>query len=722
MTRARDLADSADKDITGTLTVDGLTVDGVADVNANNINYTGSSPKINIYENDTTDLNTQLIQTGGDFLVRTLSDDASLTDVRIRVDHSTGNISFYEDTGTTPKFHWSASDERLGLGTQLPEALLDVAYNLPDDTNGIIRPLKLRTTDLANQTNLLAGDGVGILFEIPDQSSGSVGASIDAVKEEDADDDISTNLVFRTSANNETLNEALRIDSSGQVGINTASPAAYLHVNSGLSNLAGLFQSADSGATITLIDNSTTGGSAAEHGLNTVGNELEIRATSNLSFETAGTERCRVDATGVSVTSGTLTTPSVTTNEIRGIGNIVSYHADYDASSNSNHAHLFFVNNSDTPRGGFWNDDFYSKDNLSVGRIIQADGTTEYNTDGTSAITVYSSNTTTGPANYKNYTQVISRNSTDPDYGLVMASSAYVESQTPDTGEYDQHAFVIDNGGRMWAWQSYYAGRTRRGDSGTTTNHRVGDHGFTGYSNTGGTQGEGDYNGYTQIVGRETANSDMVFRVSVAGSDRIHFYANGNGYFDGGADLGNADYAEYFEWADGNPDNEDRRGYSVVLTPDGKMRIATSEDDTADFLGIVSVEAAVVGDSAWAAWTGKCERDRFGQKVYEDYELLCWGPYDEESKSYKTQTTRQAMIDAGREADIPEDAITVVKQRQKLAADYDPDREYTPRKDRKEWQAIGLMGKLPLLKGQPTAPQWRKLFDLNDEVEMWLVR
>jgi hypothetical protein len=203
---------------------------------------------------------------------------------------------------------------------------------------------------------------------------------------------------------------------------------------------------------------------------------------------------------------------------------------------------------------------------------------------------------------------------------------------------------------------------------------------------------------------------------------RIELDAIGNGYFDGGADLGNADYAEYFEWADGNPDNEDRRGYSVVLTTDGKMRIATSEDDTADFLGIVSVEAAIVGDSAWAAWTGKYERDRFGQKVFEDYDLLCWGPYDEDAKSYKTQTTRQAMIDAGREADIPEDAITVTKRRQKLSANYDPDREYIARKDRIEWQAIGLMGKLPLIKGQPTAPQWRKLFDLNDEVEMWLVR
>jgi hypothetical protein len=90
--------------------------------------------------------------------------------------------------------------------------------------------LKLRTTDLANQTNLLAGDGVGILFEIPDQSSGSVGASIDAVKEGGADDDISTALSFKTSANNETLNEAMRIDSSLNVLVGTTN--ANPHINS----------------------------------------------------------------------------------------------------------------------------------------------------------------------------------------------------------------------------------------------------------------------------------------------------------------------------------------------------------------------------------------------------------------------------------------------------------------------------------------------------------
>ena len=97
---------------------------------------------------------------------------------------------------------------------------------------------------------------------------------------------------------NESL--AMRIDSNGNVGIGTSSStiAANLHVNSGLSNLAGLFESDDAGTTITVIDNSTTGGSTAEHGLNCVGNQLELRAVDSLSFETAGSERLKVNSSG----------------------------------------------------------------------------------------------------------------------------------------------------------------------------------------------------------------------------------------------------------------------------------------------------------------------------------------------------------------------------------------------------------------------------------------
>jgi hypothetical protein len=39
---------------------------------------------------------------------------------------SNGDISFYEDTGTTAKFFWDASEERLGIGTTSPSVHLDV--------------------------------------------------------------------------------------------------------------------------------------------------------------------------------------------------------------------------------------------------------------------------------------------------------------------------------------------------------------------------------------------------------------------------------------------------------------------------------------------------------------------------------------------------------------------------------------------------------------------
>ena len=404
--------------------------------------------------------------------------------------------------------------------------------------------------------------------------------------------------------------------------------------------------------------------------------------------------------------------------------NFMYYGSDTDNNSSGNYGHLFFANVSNedmasdtTPKGGFLNNDFYVQDNISAGRVYNADSTLVYNSDGTSSVTAYGSDTTTG---YKCYTQITARNSNDADYGSVTVNSAYVANQSNDTSVNDHIAHIMTNGGQTYMWQSCYAGRTKRNDAGTTANYRAGDHNFTAYSNTGGTHGASTNKGFTQIAGRESANGDNVFRVYVAGSDRIHFFANGNGYFDGGADVGPADYAEFFEWADGNPDNEDRRGYPVVLCSEGKIRIATSDDAREDFLGIVSVDAAIVGDAAWAAWTGRYKKDKFGKREEEHYTMYGWGSKENEEDTWEHyHSPESALLN---NVEIPENAVAELKSRPILADDYDPDREYIPRKDRQEWQAIGLMGKLPLLKGQPTAPQWRKLFDLNDEVEMWMVR
>ena len=177
---------------------------------------------------------------------------------------------------------------------------------------------------------------------------------------------------------------------------------------------------------------------------------------------------------------------------------------------------------------------------------------------------------------------------------------------------------------------------------------------------------------------------------SGSGSEDTEFYIRGDGYayIDGAWNGGGADYAEYFEWSDGNTETEDRRGISVVL--DGnKIREAVEGEEP---IGVISGNPSVVGDADVDRWKGKYLRDDFGSYIQEDYEVE------------------------------DEDGNTVVQQRRKLNPDYNPDTEYVFREDRPEWDCVGLMGKLRIRKGQVTGSRWIKMRDISDSVEEWLVR
>lgn len=62
------------------------------------------------------------------------------------------------------------------------------------------------------------------------------------------------------------------------------------------------------------------------------------------------------------------------------------------------------------------------------------------------------------------------------------------------------------------------------------------------------------------------------------------------------------------------------------------------------------------------------------------------------------------------------------KERLKQNLDYDQNMKYVTRDMRPEWNCVGLIGQIPLRKGQPVAPTWVKIKDISDDVEMWLVK
>ena len=139
-------------------------------------------------------------------------------------------------------------------------------------------------------------------------------------------------------------------------------------------------------------------------------------------------------------------------------------------------------------------------------------------------------------------------------------------------------------------------------------------------------------------------------------------------YASGNYNSSGADYAELFEWADGNLDKQDRCGLFVTLQGD-RIRIASPDDDY--ILGIVSGSPSVVGDVYDDQWAGMFLTDIFGRPVYEDVEL---------------------PAELGPDGEVILPART--ERRQKLNPAYDNAEKYVPRTQRPEWDAVGLLGKL----------------------------
>jgi hypothetical protein len=257
---------------------------------------------------------------------------------------------------------------------------------------------------------------------------------------------------------------------------------------------------------------------------------------------------------------------------------------------------------------------------------------------------------------------------------------------------------------------------TADGASSPTERVRITQTGYLKASNTGSYQDSGSAGNYHEIR-TDAASQHMLYTACTSGSygstafiinvnraatssfnffcpqssggdNEFNLRGDGNAYADGSWNGGGADYAEFFEWSDGNPDEEDRRGISVVL--DGnQIRPAVNGEDP---IGVISGNPSVVGDAAWNKWSGKYLRDDYGTYILEDYEV------------------------------VNDEGETVVQQRRKLNPAYDPDQEYVSREQRPEWDCVGLMGKLRIRKGQPTGSRWIKMRDISDSVEEWLVR
>ena len=147
---------------------------------------------------------------------------------------------------------------------------------------------------------------------------------------------------------------------------------------------------------------------------------------------------------------------------------------------------------------------------------------------------------------------------------------------------------------------------------------------------------------------------------------------NGNVYLEAGVFAsGAADYAEMFEWADGNSKNKpqnavDRRGLFVHLEPGSSSGLQDSMKIAVGYLnslktgvsppiGVVSGRPIILGDAGELQWTQAHEVDDFGATKYNTVK--------------------------GKKVPKPN-------------PNFNSNKTYLPRSQRVEWCAVGLLGKL----------------------------
>ena len=184
-------------------------------------------------------------------------------------------------------------------------------------------------------------------------------------------------------------------------------------------------------------------------------------------------------------------------------------------------------------------------------------------------------------------------------------------------------------------------------------------------------------------IGRAVSNAygALVVKANASSSVDTIFYlrGDGNAYADNNWNSGGADYAEYFEWSDGNSDNEDRRGYTVVLDGD-KIRKSTSEDNATTIIGVISDNPSVVGNNAWDSWSDKYQKDDYASYI------------------------------------LNENGERIINK------DFDNTQKYVSRENRPEWDIVGLMGRIRVRVGQTIGDRWIKMREISDTVHEYLVR
>ena len=381
-------------DVQSTITADGLTVDGATTItgnispasdevllnlaslngigNAGNmLRFTDTDPtainngsigKIQFYSEDTDAVVVEIEGQNADASPdgRLLFKTAEGTTLRSRMQiANNGDISFYEATGTTPKFFWDASAESLGIGTSSIQSNTSIHIVGADGASGASANVAANELFIDNDgsTGMTLGsanDGVGYYaFADPDV----------AIRGGLFYDHSTDDMGFRVASQTR-----MTLDNFGNVGIGTDSPLTELHVKKTSSDADVQIESTSSGgdARLNLYANSA-GVSQIRFGdeaISNVGSLTYAHSDNSMAFRVNSAEQMRIDSSG-NVGVGTSSPDTI----LHTYGTSATVYNPASVGGQDTSATLK-IQNSSTAANTFSSIDFNTNNNRVVNRIV----------------------------------------------------------------------------------------------------------------------------------------------------------------------------------------------------------------------------------------------------------------------------------------------------------------------------------------------------------------
>ena len=296
-------------DVTGTVVADDeIIVDGASGAQVT-IRDTGRNG-LQLSQNNTGGGFIDLVDATENLHIRT----QSTNNIRIQ---SSGDISFYDDAGSSQDFYWDASTSRLGLGTTSPSAVLDV--------NGIARATNVQATASVKieannpQFHLVESDGptdenfnmrvTGGNFQIR-KSNDALNSFTNRLQIDGGTGDL---VIF---ADDGTSQDFYWDASASRLGLGTTSPQSDLHIAKSSPIIR--MQDTDNDSYGMIMYNTSSGGLL----LRSDHNEQTGTSGSNIIFQTDGSEAARIDSSGNLLVGKTATASTTVGAEIRPEGRI----------------------------------------------------------------------------------------------------------------------------------------------------------------------------------------------------------------------------------------------------------------------------------------------------------------------------------------------------------------------------------------------------------------